>query len=278
MRIATNGITLALADEGAGPAVLLLHGWPDTADLWQHQVPALTAAGFRVLRPDLRGFGDSDKPDDVEAYRLPRHVADLLAILDQLDIAQAHVVGHDWGAAIAWVVAALAPERVASLTALSVGHPAALASAGWEQRQKSWYSLLFQFPHVAEQWLSARNFANFRSWSAHPDADAVVRRLAEPSALTASLGIYRANAPPSSLLEQSRELPPVSAPALGIWSSEDRFLTEAAMTGSQQYVTGPWRYERLEGAGHWLQYDAPEALNRLLVGFLEEVASSPAET
>src|SRR5690349_755831 len=177
MDIQCGDVILHVRDTGSGTPVVLLHGWPDTGDLWRHQVPALTADGFRVIAPDLRGFGRSSKPTDLAAYAPPALVGDVLGILDALGVDRAHLVGHDWGAAVAWVTAATAPARVTSLTALSVGHPAAFAAAGWRQRQLSWYMLLFQFPAVAERWLSADDFRNLREWSRHPQADEVAARL-----------------------------------------------------------------------------------------------------
>jgi pimeloyl-ACP methyl ester carboxylesterase len=268
MTIQLGDVSLHVRDNGKGAPVVLLHGWPDTGDLWDQQSQALVDAGYRTIVPDLRGFGRSSKPTDISAYATPAHVGDVVGILDALDIDRAHLVGHDWGAGIAWVTAAFAPDRVASVTALSVGHPSAFASAGWRQRQLSWYMLLFQFPGVAEEWLSAEDFRNLRNWAAHPRIEEVVARLSEPGALTASLGIYRANLPPESLIAPPRDLPPVTAPALGVWSSGDLALTEENMTGSAKYVAGPWRYERIEGAGHWLQIDAAAQINGLLLDFL----------
>jgi pimeloyl-ACP methyl ester carboxylesterase len=190
MWVQLDDITLAVEDHGDGCPVVLLHGWPDTARLWRRQVPTLTGAGYRVVVPDLRGFGESGKPAEVEAYTAARLVDDVTGLLDHLSIERAHLVGHDWGAAIAWRTAALRPDRVASVVALSVGHPAALRAAGWAQREKSWYMLLFQFRGVAEQWLSLDNFRNLRQWSRHPDIDEVVERLADPEALTAGLNLY----------------------------------------------------------------------------------------
>jgi pimeloyl-ACP methyl ester carboxylesterase len=181
------------------------------------------------------------------------------------------VVGHDWGAAIGWALASLAPDRVRSLTALSVGHPAAFARAGLGQREKSWYMLLFQFEGVAEQWLSAHDFANLREWSGHPDFDRVAARLAAPGALTASLGIYRASLPPSTLVSPPPEWPLVAAPTLGVWSTGDRFLLEGPMVASEAFVAGPWRYARVEHAGHWMQLERPDAMNELLLDFLARV-------
>jgi pimeloyl-ACP methyl ester carboxylesterase len=270
MRIELDEVALEVGDRGTGAPVVLLHGWPDTADLWRHQVPALVADDYRVVTPDLRGFGGSSRPVEVEAYTAARMVGDVVGLLDRLSIGRAHLVGHDWGAALAWMTASLVPERVASLTALSVGHPAALRTAGWAQREKSWYMLLFQFEGIAEQWLSADDFRNFRAWAAHPDVDAVVERLAEPGALTASLNLYRAILPPITLLAPPPELPPVQAPVMGIWSSGDLALTERSMTGSEAHVAGPWRYERVDGVGHWLQLEAPDKVNALLLDFLGE--------
>lgn len=266
--VALEGVRLFVQDQGAGEPVLLLHGWPDTHALWDQQVAALTAAGYRTIAPDLRGFGASDKPQDVSAYTLEQLLGDVLQLLDRLDVPQAHVVGHDWGGAIACVLAAVAPQRVKTLTCLSVGHPSAFQDAGWEQREKSWYMLLFQLSGIAEQWLAQDDFANLRSWSQHPGVDEVVTRLRTPEALTASLNLYRAIFPPEVLLEPPRQLPPIQVPTMGVWSTGDLALTEQSMTGTESYVTGSWRYERVEGAGHWMPLDVPETVNRLLLDFL----------
>jgi len=268
MLVTNDGVALHVRETGTGTPVVLLHGWPDDGDLWRHQVPALAAAGYRVIVPDLRGFGASGKPAEVAAYAVPILVGDVVAILDALDIQRAHLVGHDWGAAVGWLTAALAGDRVASLTALSVGHPAAFRTAGWQQREKSWYMLLFQFAGVAERWLSDDNFGNLREWSAHPDVEPVVQRLSDPAALTASLGPYRANLTAEALFSPPPPLPPVAAPTMGVWSAGDMALVEAGMLNSHRYVTGPWRYERIDDAGHWIPLEAPERLNKLLLDFL----------
>ncbi|MDX6234695.1 MAG: hypothetical protein QOH68_3813, partial [Nocardioidaceae bacterium] len=128
--------------------------------------------------------------------------------------------------------------------------------------------LLFQFPGIAEQWLTDDGWANFREWSHHPDADAVIADLEKDRSLTPGLSWYRANVPPESLVGPGLDLPPVQAPTMGVWSTGDFALTEDQMTGSAAYVTGPWRYERVEGPGHWMQLEAPDEVNRLLLDFL----------
>jgi pimeloyl-ACP methyl ester carboxylesterase len=231
-------------------------------------VPGLTAAGFRTVAPDFRGFGASDRPEDVGAYGLAQILGDVLGVLDHLGLDRVHVVGHDWGAAVAWALAALVPDRVDHLVALSVGHPLAFRGAGFPQREKSWYMLLFQFEGIAERWLSEDGYANFRAWSRHPDADTAIADLSRPGALTASLNWYRANLPPAALVEPALEVPPVSRPTMGLWSKGDMALVEENVTGSAAHVTGGWRYERIDGAGHWIPLEAPDELTRLLLDFL----------
>jgi pimeloyl-ACP methyl ester carboxylesterase len=128
--------------------------------------------------------------------------------------------------------------------------------------------LLFQFEGVAERWLSDNDWKNLREWGGHPDTDEVIAELEKNASLTPALNWYRANVPPSALVEPPLELPPVAAPTMGVWSSGDFALTEKQMTGSAAHVAGPWRYERIEGPGHWMQLEAPDAVNRLLVDFL----------
>ena len=267
MRVEANGVGIEYEVTGEGPAVVLLHGFPDSGRLWRHQVPALVDAGFRVVVPDQRGYGKSDQPADVADYGIPFLVGDVLAVLDDLGIQKANVVGHDWGAAVAWALASLVPDRVERLVALSVGMPTSFAESGFEQREKSWYMLLFQFQGIAEQWLSADDWANFKAWARHPDTDGVIADLEATGSLTPGLNWYRANIPPESFVAPPMELPPVVAPTMGVWSSGDFALTEVQMTNSAKYVTGEWRYERVEGPGHWMQLEAPDAVNRLLTGF-----------
>jgi len=267
--IARNGeIEISYEAEGEGEPVILLHGFPDTARLWRHQNLALVEAGKRVLVPDMRGYGGSSKPPAVEDYNVLHLLSDVQAVLDAEGIERAHVVGHDWGAVVAWAFASVLPQRTRTLVAMSVGHPTTFRQSGIEQLQKSWYMLLFQFQDVAERWLSDNDWANFRTWARHPDADSVIEELEANGSLTPALNWYRANVPPDSYVAQPIPLPKVQAPTLGIWSTEDIALTEAQMTISASQVEGPWRYERLEGIGHWMQLEAPEEVSLLLCDFL----------
>jgi pimeloyl-ACP methyl ester carboxylesterase len=268
-RLEGDGFTLAVLDEGSGPAVLLLHGFPDSSRLWRHQVPALVEAGKRVIAPDLRGFGESDKPAAVEDYSIGRSVADMLAVLDALGVERADVVGHDWGAGLAWALAAFRPDRVERLVVMSVGHPNTLRHPSIAEREKAWYQLLFQFTGVAEELIQRDDWRLFREMLGDAiDREQYVADLSRPGALTAALNWYRANATPAQELERTQAFPAVDRPTLGIWSSGDNFLLEEGMLGSGEHVNGPWRYARIEGAGHWLQLDAPTQVNTLLLEFL----------
>ncbi len=268
MRVDVEGVGIEYEVTGEGRPVVLLHGFPDCGRLWRHQVPVLAEAGFKVIVPDLRGYGRSDKPTEVESYGLQWLAGDVLAVMSDAGVERAHVVGHDWGAGLAWVLGAVAGERVDHLAVLSVGHPATFRANGFEQHEKSWYMLLFQFAGIAEEWLSANDWANFRAWGRHPDTDAVIAELEANGSLTPGLNYYRANIPPESYLQTGREIPPIQVPTMGVWSSGDFALTETQMTGSAANVAGPWRYERLDGPGHWMQLEAPDEVNRLLIDFL----------
>ncbi len=272
--VEVNGVRLRLHSAGTGDPVILLHGFPDSHLLWRHQIPALVAAGHRVLAPDLRGFGESDRPEDTAGYRMPNLVADVTGLLDHAGVDRAAVVGHDWGAGLAWQVALRAPERVQRLAVLSVGHGG--ADGGIEQRQRSWYMLWFLFPEVAERVLPAHDWQFFRQWAwglepgqAHEECARQIADLSRPGALTAALNWYRANISPARyVLTEPIDGPVVQCPAMGVWSSGDRFLGEAQLTDSARFAPAGWRYERVEDAGHWIPSEAPGRVADLLVDFL----------
>jgi pimeloyl-ACP methyl ester carboxylesterase len=270
VRITVNELSFHVVDEGEGPAVLLLHGFPDSSVGWRHQIPALVEAGHRVIAPDLRGFGASDRPEGVEAYGMKLLVGDVLGILGALGVERVSVVGHDWGAGLGWTLAALAPERVQRLAALSVGHPASYFTDGMAQREMSWYVLFYLFPGVAEDALRRDGWALLRSLMREQgDIERYVTDLDRPGALTAGLNWYRANLSAEAFGQLNPQpLPPVECPVLGVWSDGDHYCGEAQMLASRRHVTGPWSYARVDGASHWVPLDAPETLNKLLVEFV----------
>lgn len=260
-----NGIDLAVCDVGSGTPVLLVHGFPDSHAVWRHQIPALLAAGYRVIAPDMRGYGASEAPAATQAYLIETLVADLVALLDRLGIERVRLVAHDWGAVIGWQLCIRHPERVERYAALSVGHPDAYAHGGLLQKLKAYYILLFQLRGFAEWLIRAGDWFMFGAMTRQ--ADEVARwktELGRPGRLSAALNYYRANA---RLLFRGG-FAKTRVPVMGVWSDGDVALVERQMSGSAQFVEGPWRYERIEGAGHWLQLDAPERINTLLLDYL----------
>lgn len=260
-----NGLELSVALAGEGRPLLLLHGFPDSAELWRKMIPSLVRAGFRVIAPDQRGFGRSSAPTDETDYTLDKIVADAIALLDALSLQQVDLVAHDWGAIIGWALAARYPNRFRRYVAFSVGHPSSYADAGLEQKLKGWYVLMFQARGFAEAVFRAANFRILRVITKdNPEAEHWTSDMSRPGRLTAAINWYRAN----FKLLFGRPVGRVRVPTLGVWSSGDVALSEDQMTGSAKYLDAPFRYARLDGVGHWIPVDAPEAASRLVIDFL----------
>lgn len=271
--LTVNGLRMHVRSAGQGPAVVLLHGFPDNHIVWRKQIAPLVQAGFRVLAPDLRGCGESEAPRAVDAYQLQHVCADVLAMLDQLGIDKARLVGHDWGGAVGWMLCMKAPERIEQYVALSVGHPAAVARAGILQQLRFSYMLWFLVPGLAERSLSAGDFYLLHRFTT--DRTQVrywMKSLREPGRLTAALNYYRANVVRAAAVGVKRT--PVTVPVMGIWSSGDVALGETQMRDSAVYVAQRFRFERIDGADHWLQVTAAERVNALLLDFF--TAASPS--
>ncbi len=269
-RVTTSGVGLSVRHAGKGPAVLLLHGFPDSHRLWAEVAPRLMAAGCRVLVPDLRGFGRSDAPAGVSAYTLGHIVADLRGLVARFNADEpVRVIGHDWGSWAAWCLALEHPQLVASLVAVSVGHPREYAVAGLEQKLKGLYTLIFQVPGLTERWLQRNDFAVLRGWARqHPQLEPCLRDLSRPGRLTAGLNWYRANLRKVLFSRWAS----CAVPTLGIWGDRDHFLAEDQMLRSQRCMSAPWRYERLRGVGHWVPLEQPELLARMALEWFAQPA------
>ncbi len=279
------GVRLHYVAAGAGPLVVLLHGFPEAWFAWQHQIPALAAAGYRVVAPDMRGYNLSGKPAAVRAYTTDLLADDVAALIRAVgerepdgSVAPAAVVGHDWGAAVAWLFAVRHPELLARLAILNVPHPARMMQGLRTLRQlrKSWYIFFFQLPWLPEASFRARDFAvlwgTLRRDPVRPgafsdeDIARYVAAAAQPGALTGSMNYYRA------LIRHPQAAGPVQcieAPVLVIWGERDRYLGPELAEPSPRWVSN-CRVERLPDASHWVQADAPERVNALLLGFLAE--------
>jgi pimeloyl-ACP methyl ester carboxylesterase len=269
--VTVAGLKFNVVDEGKGAqTVLLLHGFPDSSYLWRNQIPRLVNAGYRVIAPDLRGFGGSDKPQKESLYELRQFlIPDVLGILHALGAGKVHLISHDWGAALGWALAAAKPDVVQSLVAMSVAHPRAFKQPPIIQREKSWYILFFQF-RSAEMALPARDWQLFRQWGGnHSEAAQQIADLSRPGALVAALNWYRANAHPERSLADV-ELPTIQVPTMGVWSAGDLHLVEGPMRDSGEFVAkGLYRYERVDGASHWLMLDRPDYVTDMLLNFLK---------
>ena len=267
LRIPTgNGLVLDAVATGPadGELVLLLHGFPQSSRCWRLVWPALADAGFRVVAPDQRGYSPDARPVGVEHYRMPHLVADSLAVLDALGAPAAHVVGHDWGAAVAWQLAARHPDRLRTLTTVSVPHPVAFVEAlrsDPDQRARSRYMKDWQDPGTEEVLLQG-GFSQLFDIPA-VDGEHYLERMREPGALTAALSWYRAQS-----IADLDGLGPVTTPTLHVWSDEDAALGATGAHATGEHVEGPYRFEVLHGVSHWVPEQAPEALSRLLLEHL----------
>ncbi|WP_226345927.1 alpha/beta fold hydrolase [Agilicoccus flavus] len=265
MRQFTNhGLTFDVRDDGPtdGPVVVLLHGFPQDSSAWAEVTPRLVAAGMRVLAPDLRGYSPGARPRDVAAYRIEVLGGDVLALLSAAGVERAHVVGHDWGGALAWEVALAAPDRVDSLTVLSTPHPAAM---GWAMRnagQKwlSWYMAALRVPVLPERVVPRLIAAQgMRGLGLDPErTTAYERRMSDPEAFAAAIAWYRA-------FPQKRTGPlrpatgPCTVPTTYVWGRRDAYLGAAAALRTGDHCAADYRFVDLD-ADHWLPEKEPEAV------------------
>ncbi len=285
--VMANSIRLHYVEAGQGPPVVLLHGFPEFWYSWRRQLPALAEAGFRAVAPDLRGYNESDAPPKVEDYRATTLVEDIADLIRRTAGGQARVVGHDWGGVLAWRLAALHPELVRQLVILNAPHPASFLAElkrNVGQWWRSSYVLLFQLPWLPECIIRSGDFALLeRAWRREPanpaafsprDITAYKQALSKPGRLTAPLHYYRA----ATRYAQDLRRPPhrVQAPTLVIWGCRDPFLSERLTHRLDGWVDD-LRVERLAEASHWVQNDAADEVNRLLIKFFHH-EPSPAST
>jgi pimeloyl-ACP methyl ester carboxylesterase len=271
--VEVNGMTFPYYELGEGPVVLLLLGFPESNYLWRNQLQPLAEAGFRVIAPDLRGFGDAPRPEKVSAYAIPELLADVTGLLDALGVEKAHVVGHDWGGTLAWLFAGNFPERSLSVTGLTVGAPGSPGRRTLDQLEKMWYIFFFQNEGPAEEWLQRDDWQGLRKWTREKgDWEHNIRLLEREGALTAGLNWYRANFSPASLNSKSNP-PRIQVPAMGISAENDAYLLEAHVKNSDAMIDSSWTYHRMPDASHWLMLDHPDQLNAWLIDFFREVGA-----
>lgn len=290
-----GSVRLHYAECGAGDElVILLHGFPECWYSWRHQLPVL-GAQYHVVAPDMRGYNLSDKPPNVEDYRIEVLVDDIVGLIRHFGKEKAIIVGHDWGAAVAWAIAQRRPEVVSKLAALQVPSPSAWQT-NFTLRQflASWYMFFFQLPRLPEWWARANNFARvermYRETSFRPgaftDADLAVYKeaLGQPGALTSSVNYYRANVFRSLFARKdtSREAAQkIQVPTLFIYGELDMAVLPSTVRGLERFVAGPYTEVRIPDSGHWVQNEAVAEVNAALLNFLSDKSfsskNSPAE-
>ncbi len=270
-RFDRNGFTFDVTDSGPidGPVVVLLHGFPTDRSSWDRISPLLHAAGLRTLAPDQRGYSPGARPRKRTAYRLGELTDDVVALVDAVGAGAVHVVGHDWGGGIAWLVAGRHPARVASVTVLSTPHPIAmnqaLRSRDFDQVRRSWYMAAFQIPELPERLLGGRLESMLRRGGL-PEADAAryAARLAEPGALAAAINWYRAVPLSSGVAHRC----PV--PATLVWGRRDPFLGPLAARLTAHAVRSEYQLVELD-AGHWLPERTPDESARAIIARVASV-------
>lgn len=260
-------------DEGPadGVPVVLLHGFPQFNATWDAVIDRLVPHGYRCIAPNQRGYSPGARPPRRRNYRSDELVADILALIDAVDAEKVHLVGHDWGAIVAWLVAARAPQRLVTLTAMSVPHLAAFYKAMATSRQAlaSWYADCFQLPLVPEAFLLGRGGRGMTWWEgdyggqSREAAERDARGMAESGAMTAALHWYRA----LPLLNRRDVAKKTTVPAMFIWSDGDVYIKGKGARDCGKYVSAEYRFETLHGT-HWMLDEQPDAVSDLLVDWL----------
>lgn len=280
-----GGLTFDVTDEGPadGRVVILLHGFPEDRQSWAGVIPHLTEAGYRVLAPDQRGYSPGARPKGRRAYVTSELALDVLALADVAGAERFDVVGHDWGAGVAWQLASQHARRLRTMTSLTVPHPRAMVDASLRSSQllHSWYMLFFQLPRIPE---AAMKMAGAERAAKSLEADGLdpataqryAARMQDPAAMTAAINWYRAipfGARPPLLPSGSRAASKVEVPTLYVYAEKDRYLTRYAAERTGRYVSAPYRFEILEGTTHWVPTVAADRVSQLI---REHLAAHPS--
>jgi pimeloyl-ACP methyl ester carboxylesterase len=276
-RVQDIELNVATCGPETGRPVILLHGFPEYWRAWHRQIPRLAAAGRRVIVPDQRGVNESDKPKGIDAYRLDTLVGDVLALADQFGAEPLDLVGHDWGAAVAWWLAVRHPERLRRLVIINLPHPFVFRRYMFRhpsQLMKSWYMMLFQLPWIPEKIFlhnrAARAIRGFEETSqpgtfSSEELEGYRRAWTQPRAMTASINWYRAAfLRPPKIPENLRIRPRT----LVIWGKRDKFLEFPLVPATMEYCDDA-QLEVLEDAGHWVHHEEPERVSQLILEHIE---------
>ena len=278
--IAANGFRFAVDEAGEGDHLALcLHGFPESRFSWRYQLPWLAGMGYRVWAPDLRGYGETEpKPQGVAAYCVDRLMEDVAALIDASGAKTVTLIGHDWGAGLAWVFATNRVRPLERLVIMNVPHPAVMRahlSRSWAQLKKSWYMLFFQLPWLPEATTTARDARAVRN-AFHGMAvdkthfsddvlDRYARDAQRPGAMTGMINWYRAALRTPG--KMAGPWPVIEIPTLIVWGEEDTALGVELLDGTDEYVSD-LTIKRLPGVSHWVQQEAPDQVNAILRDWL----------
>ncbi len=277
-RALVSGIHLHFVQQGEGPLVLLLHGFPEFWYGWRHQISRIAEAGFHVVAPDMRGYNDSDKPRAVAAYRLEILADDVAGLVRYFGVRKAHVIGHDWGGVIAQAFAVRHPQLLDRLVVLNAPHPGTYAREIRRLRQlrRSWYALAFQLPWLPEKMIRARDHALVHRVFTHDlppgtftdaDIERYIEALEKPGALTSMINYYRASVR-GGIAQVERWARPIEARTLFIWGERDKYLVPELLNGLTEWMPR-LRIERFKDASHWVHHEEPERVGTTIVEFLK---------
>lgn len=279
--VETNRIKLHCVTQGEGDLVILLHGFPEFWYSWRFQIPAL-AKHFKVVVPDLRGYNDSDKP--AHGYDLDTLSADIRGLMDSFGYSRAHIVGHDWGGAIAWHLAQQFPQSLNRLAILNAAPPQRFLqelSGNLDHVLKSWYVFAAQVPGVPE-WLIQQNLRQFvqnlfqgqairKGAFSKEETQAYHSALSKPGAIAASLNYYRQMLHPWNWVKDFGKAPQlITAPTLVLWGEEDSLISRSLTTGLDKLINAPFSLKLIPQCGHWIQQEVPQTVNRELLAFLRQ--------
>ncbi len=264
--------TIDVAGPPNGVPVLLLHGFPETRRMWRHQLEALAAAGFRAIAPDQRGYSSGARPKEQDAYATDLLVNDALGLMDLLVDRRFHLIGHDWGGQLSWLIAAAHADRLLTLSVLSRPHPAAFARAlreDAEQPTRSGHHRAFREADAVARMREARlkplRDALLRQGVPESDTEIYIGQLMEDGAIEGAMSWYRASNIAAS------ETPPIATPTLYVWGTHDATVGRLAAELTGEYVTGPFKFVEIEGAGHFVVDQMPERVSALLIEHLQSV-------
>ncbi len=281
----TNGLRLHYVEQGEGPLMLLLHGFPEFWYSWRYQIPALSQY-FHVVAPDLRGYNDSDKPEGVHQYQFSYLVDDVMDLLRFFGQEKAIIVGHDWGGAIAWVFATRHPEATERLIVCSIPHLGVfrkMAAQGFVEHytalQRLFYIFFFRTPDVPERFFSKDEYVFFEAYRLSnpnrftPEVIAEYKKaIGKPGALTAGLNYYRANLPPEVLVGEAPLLEEkIVRPTLFIYGENEQVVSQSVAEWTREFVDAPFTFHSIPNCGHCVQQEEPELVNQYILQFLADL-------